>query len=93
MSIDPKFVELTADLLEIFLENEIKTRPGNTTLFHQKRYEEGAQGTWSSSVQTELTWPRVSTQPQHRVPPFAQLTRQRLQTKAVAVSSAACYNW
>ena len=30
--------------------------------------------------QTELTWPHVSTQLQHRVPPFPQITNSRLQT-------------
>ena len=34
-------------------------------------------------MQTELTWQGVSTQLQHRVPPFPQLTNSRLQTTAV----------
>ena len=52
------------------------------------RYEEGAQ-VKRSNVQTELTWPRVSTQLQHtcRVPPFPQLTNSRLQTTAVGLSA------
>ena len=34
---------------------------------------------------TELTWPRVSTQLQHRVTPFSQPTNSRLQTTAVGL--------
>ena len=37
------------------------------------------------NVQTELTWPRVSTQLQHRAPPFPQLTNSRPQTTAVGL--------
>ena len=37
------------------------------------------------NVQPELTWPRVSTQRQHRVPPFLQLFNSRLQTTAVGL--------
>ena len=48
------------------------------------RYEEGAEVKWSN-VQTELTWPRVSTQLRRRVPPFPQLTNSRLQTTAVGL--------
>ena len=41
--------------------NEIKIRPGNTTLSRLKTHdtEEGAQQVKRSNVQTELTWPRV----------------------------------
>ena len=35
--------------------------------------------------QPGFTWPRVSTQLQHRVPPFPQLTNSRLQTAAVGL--------
>ena len=38
-----------------------------------------------SNAQTELTWPRVSTQLQHRVPPSTQLINSRLQTTAVGL--------
>ena len=66
--------------------NEIKIRPGNTTLPRLKTHdtEEGAQ-VKRSNAQTELTWPRVSTQLQHRVPPFPQITNSRLQTTAVGL--------
>ena len=49
--------------------------------------EEGAQ-VKRSNVQTELTWPRVSTQPQRRVPSFPKLTNSRLQTTAVGLPAA-----
>ena len=38
-----------------------------------------------SNVQTELTWPRVSSQLQHRVLPFPHLFNSRLQTTAVGL--------
>ena len=66
--------------------NEIEIRPGNTTLSRLKTHDtkEGAQ-VKRSNVQTELTWPRVSTQLQHRVTPFPHLTNSRLQTTAVGL--------
>ena len=66
--------------------NEIKIRQGNTTLSRLKTHdtEEGAQ-VKRSNVQTELTWPQVSTQLQHIVPPSPQLTNSRLQTTAVGL--------
>ena len=47
--------------------SEIKIRQGNTTLSRLKTHdtEKGAQ-VKMSNVPTELTWPRVSTQLQHR---------------------------
>ena len=64
--------------------SEIKIRQGNTTLSRLKTHDtdKGAQ-VKRSNVQTELTWPRVSTQLQHRVHPSPQLTNPRLQTTAV----------
>ena len=66
--------------------SDIKFRPGNTTLSRLKTHdtEKGAQ-VKRSNVQTELTWPRVSTQLQHSVPPSPPLTSSRLQTRAVAL--------
>ena len=66
--------------------SEIKIRQGNTTLSRLKTHdtENGAQ-VKRSNVQTELTWPRVSTQLQHRVPPSPQPTNSRLQTTAVGL--------
>ena len=66
--------------------NEIKIRHGNTTLSRLKTHdtEKGAQ-VKRSNVHTELTWPRVSTQLQHRVHPSPLLTNSRLQTTAVGL--------
>ena len=66
--------------------NEIEIRPGNTTLSRLKTHDtkKGAQ-VKRSNMQTELTWPRVSAQLQHRVSPFPQLTNSRLQTTAVGL--------
>ena len=62
----------------------IKIPSGNTTRSRLKTHdtEEGAQ-VKRSKVQTELTWPRVSIQLQHTIPPFPQVTNARLQTTAV----------
>ena len=66
--------------------NVVKIRPGNTTLSRLKTHdtEKGAQ-VKRSNVQTEVTWPPVSTQLQHRAPPFPLLTNSRLQTTEVGL--------
>ena len=66
--------------------SEIKIRPGNTTLTRLKTHDtEKGEQVKGSHVQTELTWPRLSTQLQHRVPPSPRLTNSRLQTTAVVL--------
>ena len=65
--------------------NEIKIRPGNTTLSRLKRTIRRRRTSEKVHVHTELTWPRVSTQLQHSVPPFPQLTNTPLQTTAVGL--------
>ena len=74
-----KVLEPSEDHAEIKFTREIQRFPTQST-----RDEEGAQMK-RPNVHPELTWPRVPTQLQHRVPPFPRLTNSQLLSTAVAV--------